>query len=101
MIDCIRCQIIRGEAPSFLIEESAAVAMFLSMGNYPLIVPKLHVADVFGLSPELGAKNMTMSVRIAAATITATGGDGIYINQTNGIAAGQSVFHYQMHICPK
>jgi histidine triad (HIT) family protein len=44
---------------------------------------------------------MSTARDVARATKDALAADGIYITQTNGSAAGQSVFHYHMHIYPK
>jgi histidine triad (HIT) family protein len=44
---------------------------------------------------------MTIAREVARATKEGLAADGIYITQTNGLAAGQSVFHYHMHVYPK
>ena len=101
MDDCVFCQIISGKLPAHIVDETENLTVFLSLENHPLIVPKLHVPDIFSMTDDTAAHIAHASIRIAKATKAATNADGIYINQTNGEAAGQSVFHYHMHVYPK
>jgi histidine triad (HIT) family protein len=101
MNDCIFCQIIAGAAPAYVIAEDPQVIVFLSLENHPLIVPKLHIPDLYTLPAELGAAVMAWSVIIANAVKWALGCEGIYVTQANEPAANQDVFHYHMHIYPR
>ena len=100
-MSCIFCKIIARQLPSYIIAEDENTMVWVSLENHPLVVPKEHVADIFGLNDELASMIMNATRQVARATKEGLGADGIYITQTNGSAAGQSVFHYHMHIYPK
>jgi histidine triad (HIT) family protein len=101
MTSCIFCQIISREAPADILAENDAVIVFLSLEHHPLVVPKLHVPDLFGLSDVLGAALMRETIRVAKAVRTGLHCDGIYVTQANGEAAGQDVFHLHLHVYPR
>ena len=101
MMDCIFCRVISGELPSHTIFEDDKVIVFMSLENHPLVVPKLHIQDIFELDDEHAAAVMQTAVRVAKATKAATGCDGITLSQANGAAAGQDVFHFHLHVKPR
>jgi diadenosine tetraphosphate (Ap4A) HIT family hydrolase len=83
MTSCIFCQIISRETPADILAENDAAIAFLSLEHHPLVVPKLHVPDLFGLSDVLGSALMRETVRIAKAVRTGLHCDGIYVTQAN------------------
>lgn len=101
MQNCVFCKIIAREIPAFIIDENDDLIVFVSRENHPLIVPKHHHENLFELTDEVAALIIQKSKRIADATKRALSADGIYITQANGVAAGQEVFHYHMHVYPK
>ena len=101
MENCVFCKIVERKLPAFIVDEDDDLIVFISKQNHPLIVPKQHLPDLFALTDELASLIIKKSRRIAKATKEALGSDGIYITQTNGVAAGQDVFHYHMHVYPK
>jgi histidine triad (HIT) family protein len=101
MEDCIFCKIIKGEISACIIDQNEFVIVFVSLENHPLIVTKKHVRDIYDLSEQDGIEVMNSAVKIAKATKSALNCDGIQIVQSNGVAAGQEVFHYHMHVKPK
>jgi histidine triad (HIT) family protein len=98
--DCIFCKIICGEIPGRIIDRNHDVIVFLSLDNHPLVVTVEHVEDIFTLSDKQGAAVMSEAIRIAKAMRAAINPDGIHIAQSNGVAAGQEVPHYHMHLYP-
>jgi len=98
---CIFCKIIARQIPSFIIAEDEHTIVFVSLEGHPIVAPKEHIPDIFGLDDRLAALIMHSARKVARATKEGLAADGIYITQTNGSAAGQSVFHYHMHIYPK
>ena len=103
--DCIFCKIVAGEAPSFKVFENDKVLAFMDVmpasPGHTLIVTKNHADNVLESDPEDIAEVGRVSVMIANAVKAATGADGIGVHQLNGAAAGQTVFHYHMHIIPQ
>ncbi len=104
MSDCIFCKIANNEIPSIRIFEDELV--FAMMDIFPeskghlLIIPKVHGDNLFEIEDATLAHIITVSKKIASATKKALSADGIRIAQFNGSSAGQTVFHYHMHIIP-
>jgi histidine triad (HIT) family protein len=103
--DCIFCQIVEGRAPSFPVDEDATTQSFLDLfpvaPGHTLVVTKAHFENLFEASPEALAGVAAASRRVAHAIREAIAPDGIGVFQLNGAAAGQTVFHYHMHLVPR
>jgi histidine triad (HIT) family protein len=100
-MSCIFCNIIARQLPSYIIAEDENTIVFVSLEGHPIVAPKEHIPDIFGLNYALASMIMKIARDVARATKEGLAADGIYITQTNGMAAGQSVFHYHMHVYPK
>jgi histidine triad (HIT) family protein len=101
MTDCIICKLIKRELPVFVLSENEHVISFLSLENHPLVASKKHFTDIHELDTESARAVMVEAVKIANATKAALGCDGINLVQSNGVAAGQDVFHFHLHIKPR
>ncbi|MFB9262196.1 HIT family protein [Bradyrhizobium erythrophlei] len=100
-MSCVFCKIIARQLPGYIIAEDEDTIVFVSLEGHPIVAPKEHIADIFGLNDRLAATITKTARKVARATKEGLAADGIYITQTNGLAAGQSVFHYHMHVYPK
>lgn len=94
---CPFCEIIAGQRPGFIIAADESTVVLLSLENRPLVLPRTHLSDLWSLDDETAAAVMSKSIRVARALRDALPCDGVYVTQTNGASAGQSVFHYHMH----
>lgn len=105
MSDCIFCKIANGEIPSRTIYEDNDVRVILDLGpatkGHALILPKEHYADIFEIPEDLSKKVMAVARKMAAHMKDRLGCDGFNIVQNNGEIAGQSVFHFHMHLIPR
>jgi histidine triad (HIT) family protein len=103
--DCIFCQIVAGTAPCFRVDEDAATLSFLDLfpvaQGHTLVVTKAHYENLFEATPEALAAVVAASRRLAHAIRASIAPDGIGVFQLNGAAAGQTVFHYHMHLVPR
>lgn len=103
--DCIFCKLANGEIPSATIYEDGDFRVFLDLGpatrGHALIVPKEHYADLFELPEELGKKAFALAKKLAVKMKKAYTCDGFNLVQNNGEAAGQTVFHFHMHLIPR
>jgi len=102
--DCIFCRIVKGEAPSVLVYEDEATIAFMdirpSSPGHTLVIPRAHVSDVFSAGDaEVCAVAKTVR-RVALAIDRAVQPQGMRIAQLNRAAAGQTVFHYHVHLVP-
>ena len=103
--NCIFCKIANGEIPSTTLYEDEDFRVILDMGpatrGHALLLPKEHYANLFELDDELAAKALVTAKKVAARMKDALGADGFNLVQNNGEAAGQTVFHFHMHLIPR
>ena len=103
--DCIFCKIARGEIPSATIYETNDFRVFLDVApanrGHALIVPKEHYDNIFRIDGETAGKLFSLATVVARAIKDETGCDGLNIVQNNGEIAGQTVFHFHMHLIPR
>ncbi|MGD7045207.1 HIT family protein [Jeotgalibacillus proteolyticus] len=105
MSDCIFCKIIDGEIPSSKVYEDDDVYAFLDISQvtkgHTLVIPKLHKKDIHELSPEIAGKLFSVVPEITNAIKQSFDIKGINLLNNNGEYAGQSVFHFHLHILPR
>jgi histidine triad (HIT) family protein len=103
--DCIFCRIVCGEAPAHVVCEDARTLVFMDIApvsdGHLLIIPKAHCDDLFDADPDDLRAVVTQSHRVAAAIRRVLRPDGLGVYQLSGAAAGQTVFHYHMHLIPR
>ena len=102
--NCIFCKIVRGNIPAAKVYEDDQTLTFMDIQpaspGHTLIISKTHATNLIEIAEaDLLAATRTVQ-RVACAVRKALTPDGIRIVQTNGAAAGQSVFHYHVHIIP-
>ncbi len=103
--NCIFCKIINGDIPSRKIyeDENFVVMMDVSPASkgHSLLLPKEHYANLFEMPEELCKEVLTVAKKVAKQMMETLNADGINLLQNNGVAAGQTVFHYHMHLIPR
>ncbi len=103
--DCIFCAIVAGRAPAHRVFEDERVLIFMDLfpahAGHTLIIPKQHATDLFEVGAEDLAAVVAQSKPLAAALERVFDCDGIAVIQLNRAAAGQTVFHYHMHLIPR
>ena len=65
------------------------------------MLPKEHWANLFELPDEVAQKGILVAKKVAGKLRDALGCDGFNIVQNNGTAAGQTVFHFHIHLIPR
>ena len=103
--DCLFCKIIGGEIPSKTIYEDEEFRVILDISpatkGHALIIPKEHYANIYEMPEETAAHVMILAKKLAAHMTEVLKCDGLNIMQNNGEAAGQTVFHFHMHLIPR
>src|SRR5690554_342879 len=103
--DCIFCKIIKGEIPSSKVYEDENVLAFLDISQvtkgHTLVIPKKHEENIYELSEESAKAVFTAVPKIAKALKAAYNPIGLNMLNNNGKPAGQSVFHYHVHLLPR
>lgn len=103
--NCIFCKIIAGDIPSATVYEDRDFKVIMDISpaakGHLIILPKKHAADLFELDEDTASKVLFVAQKVAKAVKEELNCDGINILQNNGEAAGQTVFHYHVHIIPR
>lgn len=104
-VNCIFCKIANGEIPAATLYEDEDFRVILDLGpatkGHALVLPKEHFANLFELPEELTAKAFTVAKKTAAKMKDALNCDGFNLVQNNGVTAGQTVFHFHIHLIPR
>ena len=105
MSDCIFCKIIAGDIHSATIYENDEFKVILdrfpSGEGHALILPKNHVANIFEIDPEQAGRLFSLAAKLAKAMKEVLGFEHMNILQNNGTVAGQTVFHFHLHLIPR
>ncbi len=103
--NCIFCKIAAGDIPSATLYEDADFRVIMDVSpaskGHALILPKEHYADLYELDDELAAKVLVLAKNMITKLKDIVGCDGYNVLQNNGVAAGQTVFHFHMHLIPR
>ncbi|MBM4244879.1 MAG: HIT family protein [Deltaproteobacteria bacterium] len=102
---CIFCKIVRGEAPAAMVFEDEHTLAFMDIfpvtDGHTLVVTREHAENVFEASREVLEAVAATAKRVAHALRDTLAPEGLMVFQLNGAAAGQTVFHYHMHLMPR
>lgn len=105
MSDCVFCNIVAGQIPSAKVHEDELTLAFMDIGEvnpgHVLVAAKPHVENIFGLDDTLAAAVFRTAARVARAVQKAYSPEGVTLYQANGSAAGQTVFHFHLHLVPR
>lgn len=103
--NCIFCKIIAGEIPSNTIYEDDDCRVILDLApaakGHALILPKEHYANLYEIDADVAAKVMRVAKKLAIRMRDVLHCDGFNLLQNNNEVAGQTVFHFHMHLIPR
>ena len=103
--NCIFCKIIGGEIPSNTIYEDEDFKVILDVNpatkGHALLLPKEHYANLYEMEPTLLGKAVQVAQKVIEHETKVLGCDGYNLVQNNGEVAGQTVFHFHMHLIPR
>ena len=105
MSDCVFCKIVARSIPATLVHEDAETLAFMDIGQvnpgHVLVACKAHVDNVYGLSDAQAGAVFRAAAKVARAVRAAFDPPGLSIYQANGRPAGQTVFHFHLHVLPR
>ena len=103
--DCIFCKIAAGEIPSRKIYEDSDLIAIMDLNptskGHSLIIPKEHCTNIYDIDEDIAAKVMKTAKKLATKMTVALNCDGFILLQNNGETAGQTMFHFHMHLIPR
>ena len=105
MENCIFCKIANGEIPSATLFEDEDFRVILDLApaskGHALIIPKMHYRNLYDLDKNLAGKVLIIAQEIAQRLKEGLGCTGVNIVQNNEASAGQTVFHFHVHLIPR
>ena len=105
MSDCIFCKLANGDIPTATVYEDEYLRAIMDAApankGHIIILPKSHAANIYELEDEYVSRAFVLAKKLAVALKKLTGCDGVNILQNNGEAAGQTVFHFHVHVIPR
>ncbi len=105
MTDCVFCRIVARQIPASIVWEDELTLAFMDIGSvnpgHVLVACKPHAENIFGLDERHAAAVFQATARVARALDKAFAPQGVTLYQANGRAAGQTVFHFHIHVVPR
>ena len=103
--DNIFARILRGEIPSHKVYEDDEAFAFLDVmprsPGHTLVIPKVKSTGLTDIPADDLGRLMACVQKLAPLVAEGMGAQGFMLQQFNGAAAGQTVFHLHIHIVPR
>ena len=105
MSDCVFCRIVAKQIPATVVHEDADTLAFMDIGQvnpgHVLVALKAHAENLFALEEAQAAAVFRTVARVARGIRAAFAPQGLSVYQANGKPAGQTVFHFHVHLVPR
>lgn len=105
MESCVFCRIVAKEIPATVVHEDEHTLAFMDIGQvnpgHVLVAVKKHAENIFALEEAQAGAAFRAAARVARAIRDAFPAQGLSVYQANGKAAGQTVFHFHIHLVPR
>ena len=102
---CIFCKLANGIIPTNTVYEDEDFRVILDASpatkGHALILPKVHYTNLYEIEDETLGKATKLAKKIVTHETKVLGCDGYNLVQNNGEAAGQTVFHFHLHLIPR
>jgi histidine triad (HIT) family protein len=105
MDDCIFCLIAQKKIPAEILYEDDHVLSILDINpihyGHSLVIPKTHCKEFIDLPESCYASVLRAARVVTTALVKGLSLEGYNLFTNNGRIAGQSVFHFHLHITPR
>lgn len=105
MSDCVFCRIVARQIPATVVHEDEHALAFMDIGQvnpgHVLVALKAHAENLYALDEAQAAAVFRTAARVARAIRAAFEPEGLSVYQANGKSAGQTVFHFHVHLVPR
>lgn len=103
--NCIFCKLANGDIPTNSIYEDDNFNVILDMSpatkGHSLILPKEHYRNIYEMPEEKVALAFKLAAKLSKLMTEKLSADGFNIVQNNNEVAGQTVFHFHIHLIPR
>jgi histidine triad (HIT) family protein len=105
MSGCVFCRIVARQIPATVVHEDEHTLAFMDLGQvnpgHVLVAVKKHAENLYALDDAQAGAVLRAAARVARAIRDAFAPQGLSVYQANGKVAGQTVFHYHVHLVPR
>ena len=103
--DCIFCKLANGDIPTNTIYEDENFRVIMDAApatrGHALVLPKEHFDNIYDIDGEVLAGAVQVGQKVIKHATKVLGCQGYNLLQNNGVAAGQTVFHFHLHLIPR
>lgn len=103
--NCIFCMLANGDIPTNTIYEDEDFRVIMDNApatkGHALVLPKNHYADIYEIDSEILGKAIQVGQKVIKHVTPILGCEGYNLLQNNGEVAGQTVFHFHLHLIPR
>ena len=103
--DCIFCKLANGDIPTNTIYEDEEFRVIMDNApatkGHALVLPKNHYADIYEIDPEVLGRAIQVGQKVIKHATKVLGCEGYNLLQNNGEVAGQTIFHFHLHLIPR
>ena len=103
--NCIFCKLANGEISTNSIYEDEDFKVIMDASpatkGHALILPKEHYANIYEIDPVILGKVAQLAQKVICHVSPILKCDGYNLLQNNGVVAGQTVFHFHLHLIPR
>ena len=103
--NCIFCKLANGDIPTNTLYEDSDFRVIMDASpatkGHALVLPKEHYANIYEITPEVLGKAVQVGQKVIQYVTPILGCDGYNLLQNNGEIAGQTIFHFHLHLIPR
>lgn len=103
--ECIFCKLANGEIPTNTLYEDNDFRVIFDLSpvskGHALIIPKNHYRNIYDIESETLSKAALLAKKMINVMKDEFHADGFNVIQNNEESAGQTVFHFHMHLIPR
>ena len=103
--NCIFCKLANGDIPTNTVYEDEDFRVILDAApgsrGHAVILAEEHQANSDDIDEEVLGKAAKLAKKVITHETEVLGCDGYNLVQNNGEVAGQTVFHFHMHLIPR
>lgn len=103
--NCIFCKLANGDIPTNSIYEDEDFNVILDASpaakGHALILPKQHYANIYEIDADVLGKAVKLAQKVICHEKDVLKCDGYNVLQNNGEVAGQTIFHFHIHLIPR
>lgn len=103
--NCIFCKLANGDIPTLTLYEDDDFRVIFDAApatdGHALILPKNHYTNIYDIDEEVIGKAYKLAKKMAGIMTEVFGADGFNVLQNSNACAGQTVFHFHIHLIPR